>query len=312
MEQWLDEWQPLFTAIGALLSVVSVGYLIVLFSGFKSLSDERVAAKESQLELRDERIKAASEDAERVERDLRAEIEALKVRIEAMATSGGRTLAETAFSGPLTAAESGLPVLLEELSNSVRELAQLHAPVLAEPDDYLELARGFLRTRAWVEAVEPLRTYVGLVPDDYDGWFSLGIAAMNARGGRAFDAEALVGYSNALARFPPDGSERFRAQLLSYRAAALKRLGRLGEAQCDARLARELAHDVGAEAEELDATYNLACIYGLQGDVDRLLPLLGALRDTSYEFAVLGKLQTYFAPVCDDDRFRTALGIPLA
>ena len=93
---------------------------------------------------------------------------------------------------------------------------------------------------------------------------------------RETDIRALRSYERALALVPDVPDKERLARLLVYRAAILKRLGRLEEAR--AQIEDESRVWSGTRAEG-DAWYNLASVYAQLGEREPMLDALFAIRD---------------------------------
>jgi tetratricopeptide (TPR) repeat protein len=165
---------------------------------------------------------------------------------------------------------------------------------------FLEAAHGLMADRKWEAAARFFDRYVEVAPDNWDAQFSRAVAHANSRGGHDSDVAALRAYNDALALRPPQASPNLIARLLSYRAAMLKRLGRLDEAEADLRVAERKAKK---KNEEEDVRYNLACVLAMKGQRDEALALARTLRGTRYVAAMRANRERYFGSLADDPKF---------
>lgn len=148
----------------------------------------------------------------------------------------------------------------------------------------------------------------GGVEDDQLDWqdhFIKAVNLANSRGGPDTDRASLRSYAIAIAALPPGVEENILSRLYAYRAAMLKRLGRLREAENDLRLAQELA----TEPREIeDALYNLASVRVLQDDLAGALTEVHKLVARDSRWVERLRQNRYFAAVRDDPAFKQALG----
>ena len=97
-----------------------------------------------------------------------------------------------------------------------------------------------------------------------------------------------------------------RARLFAYRGAMLKRLRRFDEAEWDLLFAQARAE---REYEVNDIKYNLAGIYAMRGERDRLLTIVRELKQSPQSLAAIrGHLDDYFRAYADDQAFLDAIG----
>lgn len=142
--------------------------------------------------------------------------------------------------------------------------------------------------------------------ESWQAHFSRGVAHANRHGGRESDLASLRAYNEAIALAPADIEVNRRARLFSYRGGMLKRLGRLQEAEADARMALSLA---SGDHEVLDGHYNLACIHAMRGERQQMFEQLASLRHSKRHLgAVAEHMHDYFARFAEDPEFLALLG----
>jgi hypothetical protein len=95
-----------------------------------------------------------------------------------------------------------------------------------------------------------------------------------------------------------------KARLHTYRGALLKRLHRLEEAESELLLAQ---HWATAVYELTDNQYNLACIYAMKKDKEKMLDYLRSLSTSWYSLLKL-RGNPYFDNYRDDPDFLAILG----
>ena len=101
-----------------------------------------------------------------------------------------------------------------------------------------------------------------------------------------------------------------RARLFAYRGAMHKRLGRLEEAEADLQIAQRHA---SRSYEVDDVTYNLAGVFALQGNRDKLLAAVSQLsKESRHMMAIRAHLNDYFRAFRDDEEFLRIIGEPVA
>jgi Flp pilus assembly protein TadD len=157
----------------------------------------------------------------------------------------------------------------------------------------------------WLEAGSKLEEYAQYRPDDWESCYSRGVAFANARRGKQTDVASLRAYNDTIAFAPRIIDDNLRARLFGYRGAILKRLGRLDEAESDLSLASKYAT---AYYESNDIRYNLAGVFALRGEREKMMKLIRGLRSVP-EFLgeVRAHLGDYFARYADDDEFLDAI-----
>lgn len=168
----------------------------------------------------------------------------------------------------------------------------------------LEAARGLMAVGEWRDAASYLDRYIEIKPADWDAQFSRAVAYANARDGGATDVAALRAYNDAIALRPPDLEPNTLARLLTYRAAMLKRLDRLSEAEADLTQAAELATN---QYEREDLTYNRACVAAMLKERDETLGFTKCLVGTRYIGVIRAHLHDYFVHFADDPEFLALL-----
>jgi tetratricopeptide (TPR) repeat protein len=196
------------------------------------------------------------------------------------------------------------------LSSLVQTLDRLEGSERAEDERslaaaFLEAAHGLMADRKWSQAARFFDRYVAVEPDNWDAQYSRAVAHANSRGGPEAALAALRAYNDAIALRPPQTNPNFIARLLSYRAAMLKRLHRLDEAEADLRVAERKATKSG---EEDDVRYNLACVLAMKGKHDEALSYARTLRGTPYVSAMRAHRHGYFESLAGDPEFLDLLG----
>lgn len=193
--------------------------------------------------------------------------------------------------------KTDLNLLLSILSNLQGKGVSLSA---APPPALLEAAKGLMAEHRWGEAARYLEEYVISV-DDWQVYWSLGVARGNEHGGASSDLSALRAYGEAIALSPETADPNNMARLFSYKGAMLKRLGRLDEAEFDLLLAKRIAT---RKFEMVDIAYNLACVYAMMGRKHDALGAIRSLKSLGGIRMVLSHLDDYFNNLKGDVDFR--------
>lgn len=275
----LIELQPYLTALGAVLSVATLGFILNMM---KAMSDA-AKMKAEVLEAEKQNLQA---DLQRTEKwnqrkvdELTAEVEGYKQQLK----RAGVDLRMVSRGDSDHTLVSEVKVAVQEsvahIQARLGEIEQsLRPPIPIDPSWHLELAKGLAATGNWESAAASFDQYVASDPSNWEAHFARAVAHANSRAGEASNLAALRAYNDAIACAPmtPDLlDQNLRARLFIYRGAMLKRLARLDEAEADLLLAKKLAHQ---DFEIRDIEYNLACVYAMRGDRANLMDTLAKLR----------------------------------
>lgn len=229
-----------------------------------------------------------------------------KAALNPRSLTQGRTLSDVPEG-----ARNRVMWLLEELRSSVADLpAAAGAHPMVEPDTLLALAQGLMAEQKWLEAARRCEEYARIKPQDWEANYLRGVAFANARAGPEKNLASLRAYNDAIAFLPPSTEPNVRARLFAYRGAMHKRLGRLEEAEADLMIAQRHA---SRRYEVDDVTYNLAGVFALQGNRDKLLAAVGQLsKESRHMMAIRGHLDDYFQAFRQDEAFLRMIAEPVA
>ena len=165
----------------------------------------------------------------------------------------------------------------------------------------LEVGKALMAEHRWSEAAKYFDEYTQANPDDWEAQRSRGIAHAMSRQGTSTDLASLKAYNQAIAVAPRSLDLNTRARLITYRAAMLKRLGRLQEAEADLLLAMQKAT---GELEKRDIRYNLAGVYALQQKREKVIELVRSLVGCSREMDYIRRhVKDYFSFLSGDAEF---------
>lgn len=333
----IADLQPYFTTIAVLVNLATLGFVVNLANLMRSVKDDQIKAlearnkavqdeAEARMKLLEERThiletqaKGARDDLDRTEKwhnrkveELTQEMDKYKNQLKDSLTDAGINLETLVLGRSVSNLADEIKQTVEktvlEMQGTFKELRQTgESGELIKPDWYLELGMGFMATGEWGKAAKEFDKYVQREPLNWEVHFSRAVSHANTRGGGETDLLALRAYNEAIALAPEDIDINLKARLFAYRAAILKRLNRLGEAEADLEIASQVAT---REYEMGDIQYNLACVYALKGDRTKLMSILASMkRNKSYqEFAAIqGHLHDYFAAFANDKEFMNAI-----
>jgi hypothetical protein len=235
--------------------------------------------------------------AERNEAELKSKNDELRQKLE----SAGLTTKSLAEGASLGEASADVLTSIQRLTERV-ELA-LAGDTRSDAETDLQLAKSYSAQRKWALAAERLDMYVAKEPGDFDIQFMRGTAHANSRQN---NMAALRAFNEAIVVVESQTDRSRRARAFIHRGAVFKRLGRLTEAMNDITMGRELA--VPQTYEAVDAAYNLACVFALEGKREQMLKALGEIpnRHKHWKF-VRSHLHDYFAAYADDKDFLALL-----
>ncbi len=192
--------------------------------------------------------------------------------------------------------------LVEKLNHSIRSLQhQRKREIEVDPESLRALAHGELGVGNWLRAAKTLDEYAKYQPDDFEANFSRGVAYANARDGHKTNVGALRAYNDAVATMPENLDANARARLFTYRGAMLKRMHRFEEALADFHVSESLAT---SEYEVADLLYNLASVYAMMGDRDKMMAVIRRIpRGSNVWDAIRARLTDYFSAFAADEEF---------
>ena len=292
------EFEPYLSAISVVFSVATLGFLLNVTKLIRENANELLAIK-------DERLKGVVDDhtrlkewSEREKSELKSKLEDAKSQVDALLKQAGIDPSTLVAGKRLSDAAAGLQETVHRLTagmqDTVFKLAEIGGRVSASTE------LGATRTIAMVEmasgryrdAASQYDAFAASGAATWEDHFSRGVAHANARQGQQSDLAALLAYNDAIALAPNDLEKNQRARLFTYRSAMLKRLGRLTEAENDLSISIRLAT---AKYERLDAHYNLACIYAMQGRAEEMYTQLAELKgDVAFLSSVASHLHDFF------------------
>ena len=306
----LEELQPYLAAVSAVLSIVSLGLILNLAKAFRDAAHDRIAVQE-------ERLKSAAEDhsrlkewSDREKADLKLKLSEAKEQIDALLRSEGLDASSLIAGKRLSESASELQLTVTRLTDEMRLTMSKLAESINHDDSNTAkavrtLAMASMATGQYTAAAEQYDALLASGAASWEDHMSRGVAHANARRGRGSDLAALMAYNDAIALVPQDLDANRRARLFTYRAAMLKRLRRLHEAENDLNISLSLAT---ASFERFDAHYNLACVYSMQNRPEKMYEQVSALRGSGRFLGLVARnLDEYFANHSSDPKLLSLL-----
>lgn len=300
----LESLQPYLAAIGTIISVATLGFLLTLLKAYRDASQDHLAAKEERIKLATDEIARMKVWSDREKAELTKRMESTQAELQTLLKDQGLNPLDVALGKKLTDRSNEQ---LERVLFLVREIKE--ATTGTELDSKLELARrnALMATAVAESALTPRHlsstSSTGLPTDWYPDWetnFFTATIFANMRGDRDVNINALVAYNAAISLVPDYVSTNTKARLITYRAAILKRLGRLDESESDLILSLKLATD---RREIADANYNLACIYAIRGQGEMMYRHIEQVKSfREYLSAIAVHLVDYFREFRSDPR----------
>jgi tetratricopeptide (TPR) repeat protein len=281
----LDTISDYAALINAAIGVAILGVLINLAKMHSEVLKERLEGAKDQSNWNRERFEAEKA----VKDELGAENERLRVELEKALSERGVTLQAITTGADIIIEGKAEAAFVHDLASRLeRQRADDPSP---SPEIDLELAKAEMAQGNWEAASALLDRYVKIYPDSFDVQFARGVAWANTRSN---NSAALRAYNEAIALLPPESNNAHQARVFTYRAAILKRLERLDEANADLMHALNLLQSTPDSPELDDLYYNLAAVAAMQGDKRNMVHYLMKIKDSAYAEAVGAHLGDYF------------------
>jgi len=307
----IQELQPYLAVVSAVLSVATLGFILNLVKAVRDSAKDQLDAKEERLKGVVDDHTRLKEWSEREKGELRTKLEDARSQVDDLLKKEGLDPSALVAGKRLTESASELQrtvqALTQEMQGTMLKLSELNG----RPDNVSgsnarrTIAMAEMAAGRYGDAAAQYDSLAASGSATWDDHLTRGVAHANARHGRNSDVAALLAYSDAIALAPDDINQNWRARLFTYRAAMLKRLGRLAESENDLSLSVKLANE---EYEIQDARYNLACVYAMQGRANEMYTQLEALRESRRFMAgVAAHLDDYFSKFRSDPRLKALL-----
>ncbi len=259
-----EEIQFWLNIILTVFSIATFGFIIKLVSLFRNISNDKLSILRERLLLKDDTVGIVEREKERIisERDN------LKIQLSNILNKKGLSVVE--FSKKENSVidnktEGKIQEILTRLENIQ---IGFNSNVNTNADVDLTMAEGFYSNQEWEKASKYFDKALMKYHDNWEIYFSKGISLANLRGNIMVNLNALKAYCNAIIYFPSNSDKHIKGRIYIYRGAMYKRLLRLNEAENDIKYGLVLTN---REYEVLDANYNLACIYALKKEKEKML-----------------------------------------
>ena len=267
-----NDIQPFMSFVSAVLSFAALGFIIRLYSIVKEAQEERIKAVSEQKRIVEERLKNAKIDLERTEKWYDRKVKELKdqltVLLEEQDITTHNLFTDPNFANSLKSdIRDTVKSVLDEMTELQEEIAERKQSI-TDPDWHIQMAKASTVSGDWLAAASHYGEYLKHDEANYEIHFLRGVAYANSRMGEKTNLAGVRSYSEAIAFCSDDVDDNFRARIHTYRGALLKRLKRLDEAESELLLAQRWATD---DYEVADNHYNLACVYAMKKDKEKML-----------------------------------------
>ena len=302
-----QEIQPFTSFIGAVLSLAVLGFIARLYVIVKEAQEERIKAVAEQKRIVEERLKNAETDLVRTEKWYERRVQELKEKLTGLLDDEGITT-QNLFADPSFAENLRSDIretvgsMLDEMTRLQEKVAEREEPI-TDPGWHIQMAKASTISNDWLSAAEHYGEYLKHNESNWEIHFLRGVAYANYRGGLRTDLAGVRSYSEAITFCPEEIDQNLKARLHTYRGALLKRLNRLDEAESGLLLAQRWAT---APYEVMDNHYNLACIFAMKKEKEKLLQQIRRL-SSSPEYLGTLPMKPYFANYRDDPDFLEAI-----
>lgn len=186
--------------------------------------------------------------------------------------------------------------LFKYYENLKKNLSQ---PLIDDIELHLSMAKAFSADEEWLKAAQQFEIVTKTKDDDWELFFSKGIAYANSRNNQYY-LKSIESYSLAIAYLPESKNTNIKAKLYIYRGSLLKRVNRLDEAKSDLELGLLLANE---DYEISDGLYNLACIYAMKENRIEFYKIITRLEELEFDSTITRlkhRLKEYAPQFADD------------
>ena len=264
-----DNLQLYLTLASTVASAGIFGLMYRLFTISRRSHDAQTKALEAQRAVIEERLRAKDDELGRTHRFHQHEMDRLQRELEHALQKTNLTREDFAQRPHALAVDNEAR---ERVADALNDIAALETSSVSDTvltaDQFKDRGQAALVVGNWQQAAKEFNRYIELEPADWEAHYLIAVASANRRGGPDTDRDALKSISDAITFLPSNVGTNLRARVHTYRAAMLKRLGRLDEALADLEFAWGLA---STEYERSDTAYNFACVFALMRDKQQML-----------------------------------------
>lgn len=187
-----------------------------------------------------------------------------------------------------------------EISNLLNQMEKKESKNETNEDGHWHITIGeaHYAKEEWDKSAYHFEKASYLFPYNWQLHFAKSVAYANSRKNEITHLKALKSYGETIVYMPKDIDMDLKGRIFTYRGAMFKRLNRLDEAESDLKLGEKL---VNSEYEKQDVYYNLACIYAMKKDKEKMLIYIRKLSQKfGYKSLVLFHLNHYFKNFKED------------
>lgn len=296
----------IITIITGVINLTLLGFLIHFFKTFREIAHEREQLIKEQKNLSDTKTQVVEKElayTDRQNKQLIAEKEQLQRQLAETLNSGGIDLNFILNNSLLKDMTSNFTEKVENLTKKLEEIqngTKDNKIEIFDGDYHMTLGKGFVVNRNWKKAAYHLDLAALSFPDDWNLHFTRGISYANIRGDNNTNIKSIEAYTQAI-MYLPDSEQQYKSKIYIYRGAIFKRIGKIDEAEIDVKYGLSNTEDDFLIA---DAKYNLACIYAMRGDREKLFDALKDLRKMNiFKPGLRHHLNDYFAKFKNDREF---------
>ncbi len=260
------------TIITGVINLTLLGFLIHFFKTFREIAQEREQLIKEQKNLSDSKTQVVEKElafTDRQNKQLIAEKEQLQRQLSEAFKSEGIDINFILNNSSLKDLTSEFSEKVEHLTKKLEEIqigTNSNKQEIFDGNYHLSLGNGFVVNRNWRKAAFHLDLAALSYPDDWDLHFTRGVCYANIRGDNNTNVKSIEAYTQAIIHIP-DGDRQNKSKIYIYRGAIFKRIGKLDEAELDVKYGLS---NTDSDFFLADAKYNLACIYALRGDREKL------------------------------------------
>ncbi|NOZ45959.1 MAG: hypothetical protein GXO79_04170 [Chlorobi bacterium] len=292
-----EEIQFILSIIGAIFSIGILGYLIKLFSLVHKIAKDKQEILEQRIKLKDDKVDLIQTEKIGIinERDK------LKEKLQNILDKEGLTVSQIS-TNKISEVEQKIGLKIDVL---VEQMEVLQNQLNNSDDNYdynLSVGEAFYSKNNWEKAAFHFEKATKINDSDWQVCFSKAIAYANLRKDRLSDEMAMKSYYQTISVIPENIDKNIKGRVYIYLGAMLKRLNKLDEAEIN--LVYGLTLPI-SNYEIVDGKYNLACIYGMKKQKQKMLDTIQEMKkiDKSYIRAIQYHLEDYFKFFSNDEEF---------
>ena len=296
----IDKLQPYFSMIAAVGSVTAIGFLLRVLITIRLISRDRIEVAKERADLAKERLEYVEKSSSEEKVKYKEKISDLETQLSKILESNDVNV-NSLLVGQHIELKNELNDTLSTLLKNFEDLQVVRDEYNINQNShvYLETAKAFSAKGLWEKAAKQYDEYVNLEPGNWEVEFLRGVAHANSRAGIRSYQKAATAYSTSIVYMSEDSSKDMKARAYSYLGAILKRLEQYKEAESTLLLAREFAK---AKYEIEDIHYNLACIYSLTNQKEKMLQEISGIKNPSLKKYLRTKVE-YFKNYINDKDF---------